>query len=530
MAKIEIPHIPEEEKNPIVNLLLDIISQQAEIIQKQASEIQLLKDEIARLKSKPPKPKISPSTMDSSLPRRKSSRKKRNKNKKNKRVKIDKEIKLHPDNLPEDSELKEYKNFFVQDIIISTNNINYRRGKWITPAGKYITARLPEEVNGHFGPTLKTIMLYMNYELNITQPLIHKFLDMIGISISTGKINEILTEKHDSFHQEKEDILKTALACSDFVVSDDTGVRHAGKNGFCTHIGNEFFAYFKSSRRKNRINFLEILRGKNTDFILNNDAYSYLIQNNFSKRIIKKLLKVLEEGKIFINKQEWEEFLRMTGIRNSDNVRIITEAALVASILFHGFNKDLVILSDEAGQFDVFLHALCWIHAERKIRGIVPINDYQKNVIDKLLDKLWTFYRDLQSYQKNPGNTTKRKLENRFDNFCATETEFEVINKALKHLHEIKEGLLLVLKRPEIPLHNNISEHDIRFLAQKRKVHGGTRGESGQKSRDTFLSLMKTCRKLGISFYDYLYDRITNRNEILPLHSIMQIQMQYAYG
>ena len=306
--------------------------------------------------------------------------------------------------------------------------------------------------------------------------------------------------------------------------------RHAGKNGFCTHIGNEFFAYFKSSRRKNRINFLEILRGENLDYILNNDAHIYMIQNNFPKSTLKKLYKVLESGKTFSNKQDWEEFLKMAGIRNRDNVKIATEAALVASILFHGFNQDLVILSDEAGQFNVFLHALCWIHAERKIKGIVPINDYQKEVIDNLLDILWKFYRDLQKYQKNPKNAAKQQLKNRFNIFCATKTEFEVINKALKHLYEIKKGLLLVLERPEIPLNNNTSENDIRIFAQKRKVHGGTRGENGKKSRDTFISLMKTCRKLGISFYNYLYDRISNKNNILPLHSIMQIKMNYSYG
>ena len=94
----------------------------------------MLKDEIARLKGKPPKPKISPSTMDSTLSQSKSSRKKgkRKKNKKNKRVKVDKEIKLNPDNLPAGSQFKEYKDFLVQDIIFTTNNINFKRGKWIT--------------------------------------------------------------------------------------------------------------------------------------------------------------------------------------------------------------------------------------------------------------------------------------------------------------------------------------------------------------------------------------------------------------
>lgn len=365
----------------------------------------------------------------------------------------------------------------------------------------------------------------MSYELNITQPLIHQFLEMIGIQISSGQLNKILTEKHDGFHKEKEDILETALKHSDYIVTDDTGARHAGKNGYCTHIGNEFFAYFKSSYRKNRINFLKILQGSHKDYILNQDAREYLEQNDISENVLTRLETVFQKGKTFTDEQEWEDFLKMVGIRNANHIKSVTEAALTASILAHGFNEELVILSDEAGQFDVFLHALCWIHAERKIKNIVPINDYQQGIVDKLLDKLWKFYRDLQLYQKNPNNGKKQELERRFDDFCSTTTEFDVINKALMHLYGMKNGQLLVLNRPEIPLNNNISENDIRSIAQKRKVHGGTRGKNGLQSRDTFMSLMKTCRKLGISFYDYLQDRVSKENNISPLSSIIQLKI-----
>jgi hypothetical protein len=272
---------------------------------------------------------------------------------------------------------------------------------------------------------------------------------------------------------------------------------------------------------------LKILQGSHKDYILNQDAREYLKQNDISENILTRLETVFQKGKTFTDEQEWEEFLKMVGIRNANHIKAVTEAALTASILAHGFNEKLVILSDEAGQFDVFLHALCWIHAERKIKNIVPINDYQKGIIDKLLDKLWKFYRDLQLYQKNPDGKRKQELENQFDTFCAIHTEFDVINNALMHLYGMKKGLLLVLDRPEIPLNNNISENDIRSIAQKRKVHGGTRGDNGLKSRDTFMSLMKTCRKLEISFYEYLYDRLSQNYDILPLYNIIQLHLKY---
>ena len=79
----------------------------------------------------------------------------------------------------------------------------------------------------------------------------------------------------------------------------------------------------------------------------------------------------------------------------------------------------------------------------------------------------------------------------------------------------------MVLEKPDVPLHNNVSENTIRSMVQKRKIHGGTRSDSGRKCRDTFVSLKKTCIKLGIPFYQYLYDRLIERKEILPLYEIM---------
>ena len=68
--------------------------------------------------------------------------------------------------------------------------------------------------------------------------------------------------------------------------------------------------------------------------------------------------------------------------------------------------------------------------------------------------------------------------------------------------------LLLILEHPEIPLTNNLSERDIRECAMKRKISVGTRNDLGRRCRDTFLSLKKTCRKLGVSFCRFVQDRI----------------------
>jgi hypothetical protein len=67
---------------------------------------------------------------------------------------------------------------------------------------------------------------------------------------------------------------------------------------------------------------------------------------------------------------------------------------------------------------------------------------------------------------------------------------------------------LRVLERPEIPLHTNASENDLRAWVIKRKVSGGTMSVNGRVARDVMLGLSKTCRKLGLSFFDYLGDRL----------------------
>jgi hypothetical protein len=119
-----------------------------------------------------------------------------------------------------------------------------------------------------------------------------------------------------------------------------------------------------------------------------------------------------------------------------------------------------------------------------------------------------SFYRDLKAYRRNPSRQRKAALRARFDRIFARKTGFVTLDRLLTRLHGNKRELLMVLDRPEIPLHTNGSENDIRCQVTKRKVSGGTRSDMGRDCRDAFLGLNKTCAKLGIAFWDYLGSRL----------------------
>jgi len=193
----------------------------------------------------------------------------------------------------------------------------------------------------------------------------------------------------------------------------------------------------------------------------------------------------------------------------------------VGSVLAHGFNSDMVIVSDDAGQFNILRHSLCWIHAERTINKLVGFNDDQRKALEQSRSQIWEFYKALKEYKESPGIEEKQRLNARFDEIFTAKTCFATLDQALSRLYKNKAELLLVLDRPEIPLHNNLSENDIREYVKRRKISGSSRSSPGRRCRDTFTSLKKTCRKHGISFWNYLQDRLKNENIVPSLPDLI---------
>jgi hypothetical protein len=520
------PPISDQVKSPLVEQLLELIEQQNFLIRQLTEQIQLLKDEIARLKNQPPRPDIKPSSLEKKK-RRRWARKKRagsKKRSKTAQLTIHHTEPIEPENLPAGSEFRSYRDFVVQDILIEPLNTRFRLKVYQTPDGRWVSGKLPSYLNGkHFGPTLVRFILYQYYHCHVTQPVLLEQLGEFGIDISAGHLSNLLIEEKERFHQEKDRILSVGLQVSGYVNVDDTGARHEGKNGYCTHIGNECFSWFESTGTKSRINFLKLLRAGYSDFAINMDAACYMQLNKLPQEVLATINENL--GMIFANDAQWDAFLARNGIINDRHVQIATEGALIGSILEHGVSKHLVVLSDDAGQFNVLLHALCWIHANRAIDKIIPFSDQAEKDLETVKDQVWQLYERLKAYRRNPKPAHKRRLDAMFDKIFTQTTASASLNLALKRIYGNKSELLLVLERPDIPLHNNGAENAIREYVKKRKISGGTRSDAGRRCRDTFTSLKKTCRKLGLSFWQYLKDRIENVGLIPDLPELVRQQI-----
>lgn len=515
----KIDEIPIEEQIPLVLMLLESLNALAE-------ENKALRDEIAILKGEKARPKIKPSSLEGRGSNNSDSSEKRPgsaKRKKTKTLEIHETIKVPPENLPSGSKFKGYNDFVVQGLEIKPLNIRYRLERWESPDGQTLTGKLPPELNGtHFNADLKRFILYQYYQGHVTQPILLEQLRDIGCDISSGQLNNIIIENHDNFHDEKDAILNIGLSVSTHINVDDTTARHEGQNGYCTHIGNEFFATFHSTDSKSRINFLKLLQAGRTDYVINASALSYMISQGLPQDpltlVTTKLLTVFQDD------IAWYEFLKSLGIEKPRHIRIATEGALIGSLIEHGFNTDMVIVSDDAGQFNVLIHALCWVHAERLINKLIGLTDDQKEAVKSIRSDIWEFYTSLKDFKEQPDDEKKADIEAQFDKIFTQKTCFASLNNALKRICRNKPELLRVLDSPDIPLHNNLSENDIRDYVKRRKVSGSTRNDLGRKCRDTFTSLKKTCRKLKISFWGYLKDRLCGLNEIPSLPDLVTIK------
>jgi len=404
-----------------------------------------------------------------------------------------------------------YEDYTIQDLLIQPHNTRYRLARYRTPEGESLIGVLPEELQGsHFGTALKGYILYQYYHQRVTQPLIGQQLREWGIDISSGQISRILTEDKERFHAEKDALLTAGINHSHYIQVDDTGSRHDGKNGYCTHIGNDAFAWFSSTRSKSRINFLELLRGVAVDYTINPAALDYMRTEGLPQRPLAAIGRSV--GATFSDAGAWEKHLQQIKIAKKRHLRIATEGALLGTLIAGGFPPDLVIISDDAGQFNVLLHALCWVHAERVFQRILPLNDTHTKELSWVHSQIWEIYSDLKRYKRDQDPVLKEAINAHFDEMCTTRTSFATLNQALKRLARNKKELLLVLERPDIPLHNNLSEGDIREYVIKRKISGSTRSENGRRCRDTFVSLKKTCKKQDISFWRFLSDRLSQQN------------------
>ncbi len=348
------------------------------------SELKLLvaaqRDEIARLKGLKGRPSIKPSGMEDATKPKPGGKRAKQRGRGKVTPRVTPETKVLRVAAPPGSKFRGYEPYQVQDLVLIARVVRYRRERWLTPEGETMVAPLPSGIRGHFGPELRRFVLMQHHQGQVTVERLVMQLQAIGVSISKRQVMRLLIDGQDEFLDETRAVLRAGLETADWITVDDTGARHRGANAVCTQIGNDNFAWFGTTGSKSRLNFLELLRAGHTDYVINDAALDYMRDHALAGSLVQRL--ATHAQRQFADKQAWMGHLDQVGIAGlqvtPDPVRVATEGALWGAVNAHGFLCEAVVVSDDAGQFNVGQHALCWIHAERLVHKLETFTDQQR--------------------------------------------------------------------------------------------------------------------------------------------------------
>ena len=532
---IDLTGIQDENARQLIHRLLNLIEQLSADLRDYQAENQRLRDEINRLKGEQGKPKIKanvakPAAVASAHSSEKERHKPRQRRKGNKKahIHIDREEVLKVDrvSLPTDAEFKGYEDVVVQDIVVKTDNICFHQEKYYAPSTKRTyQGELPRGYEGQFGPGIKSLAPTLYFGMNTSEPKILEFFEYVGVHISEGELSNLLIKEQEGFHAEKDEVYEAGLRSSPWQHTDDTQTRVNGQNQHCHVLCNPVYTVYQTLPKKDRLSVLDVLRhGRERVFRLNQEALSYLENVQLSKAARQTLLNGCSE-------QELDEptFLTQLDVLlpnlGAQQRKAIIDAAAVAA--YH-LEQDVPIIHtlicDDAPQFNwlTWEMLLCWVHEGRPYKKLMPVIPLHQELLDGFLKCFWAYYDQLLAYRQKPTPDERERLAAEFDRLFATRTGYEALDKRIAKTQAKKDSLLLVLKHPELPLHNNPAELAARQRVRKRDVSFGPRTQDGVRAWDTFMTLAATTKKLGVSFYQYIHDRISRANQIPRLADLME--------
>ena len=532
LQTIEPKGIADESMRHTVEVLLNLIEQLQLKVKGLESENQRLKDENNRLKGEQGQPDIKAKNKKGfekkhSSEQERKTPKQHSKSSKNQTIKIDRQqiLEYPQDKLPEDAQFKGYEEVIIQDIILATDNVLFRKEKYYSALErKTYLAELPCGYEGEFGPGIKTLVISLYYG-NMTQGKLLEFLEDIGISMSAGYLSNLLIKNHADFEAEKTEVYLSGLESSPWQHFDQTAARVGGVNHTTNVICNPLYTVYLTTPKKDRLTVLKGLQNtKELEFILNQLTTELLkifpLQNEY-----KNAFKLLPQETV-LSKEQFHTLLNtyLPKLGSQQRTRI-REAAAIA---FYDQQTDWPVVQtlvcDDAPQFKLLTDdiALCWVHEGRHYKKLSPFIACHQKILDKFLDDFWDYYRDLLAYKNSPSQQTAEKLRSEFWKLFSTKSGYKQLDER-KRLTLLKIAeLLLVLEHPELPLHNNPAELAARTMVQRRNISYATQTLEGTQAWDTFMSLVATTRQLGISFFEYIRDRISQVENIPSLATIIR--------
>jgi len=431
--------------------------------------------------------------------------------------------------LPDDVINKGYIKKTVQDIIIQRRNVEFKRECFYSPSLKkcYFGA-IPLGYEGDFGPHINADIIAKKYIGGMSIPKIASFYKDTGTIISESYISNRLSKTRymDVFHGEKDEMYQAALEVSSFSQIDDTGMRVNGKNHYTQIICNDFFTAFFTTPKKNRLTIIDVLRNfKERAFLLNEETIPLLKHLKIPKKDLLPLQKYQRDTP-YCEQEMLEHLQEVYGIDGSPRKRMkVLEACAIASYRQDtGISGVKVLVCDDAPQFKLITDdlALCWIHEGRHYKRLNPMIPLHQEKVSSFIQCFWEYYRKLHHYKENPDDSRIEVLRNEFDVLFSTKTDYEELDERIAKSKNKKDELLLVLSHPEVPLHNNSSENGARIVKRRLDVSLQTVSDEGTKAMDTMMSVVETCRKLGVSAYKFIYDRVTGEYKMPSLAEMIR--------
>jgi hypothetical protein len=185
-----------------------------------------------------------------------------------------------------------------------------------------------------------------------------------------------------------------------------------------------------------------------------------------------------------------------------------------------------VLLCDDAPQFKLLTEelGLCWVHDGRHYKKLSPVVPQHAQWLETFRARYWDFYAQLLAFKANPSAQCATTLSTEFDQLFATQTGYEDLDERIAKTRAKKTMLLLVLRHPELPLHNNACELEARVAARRRDVSLHTMTEAGTRACDTMTSIVRTAKKLGLSAFKYIRDRVSLSFQLTSLAELIRVR------
>ena len=534
--EIDLSRIQDENTRELVAQLLNLVEKLSADLRDAQVEIQSLRDEVNRLKGEQGKPKVKANTpkpprMDQSSEKERHKARQRHKSSKKIGIQINREqeVAVDPSHLPEDAQFKGHEDVVVQDIRVCTDNVLFHKQKYYAPSTRQTyLAQLPRGYEGQFGPGIKALTLAFYFGMGTSQPKIMEFYENMGVRISEGELSNLLIKDQAGFHAEKDAVYAAGLGSSPWQQTDDTLTRVDGQNQHCHVVCNPVYTAYHTRPTKERLSVLDVLRnGRARIFRLNVEALGYLENLAWSKKAWRSLQNwAAEGGEQDLEEKAFLEHLEASLPKLSQQQRkaLIDAAAVTAYHAETDFPVVQALVCDDAPQFNWLSQEmmLCWIHAGRPFKKLVPMVGLHREQLEDFRKRFWKYYDQLLAYRQKPGPEESLRLQTEFDGLFSTHTGYDELDRLIAKTRAKKASLLLVLKYPELPLHNNAAELGVRQRVRKRDVSFGPRTQDGVRAWDTFATLAATTKKLGVSFYRYLHDRISAQNQIPLLADLVE--------